>query len=151
MGLVALGLQPLAYEARKIDAESLVLFAASTFWTMIYDSVYAFQDIKDDLKIGVGSMAVLFKYRIKPVLWTLVIGMATCLSLLGVWEDMGQQYFIVGVGGTALCLGLMVANVDLRDSSSCWWWFSKGFWYAAGSMIGGLFLEYLRVVDITKV
>ncbi|KAH8702716.1 hypothetical protein GQ44DRAFT_717452 [Phaeosphaeriaceae sp. PMI808] len=144
MGSISLQLQPIAYKTRQIDPATLMLFIASTCWTMIYDSVYAYQDIKDDLKIGVGSMAVLFKYRIKPVFWILVAAITTCLTLLGQWEEMGPVYYIFGVGGTTTCLALMVANVNLKDSSSCWWWFSNCFWGVGGFILVGLFSEYLR-------
>ncbi len=145
MGSLSLGLQPTVFEAGRVDVTTILLFIASTCWTMIYDSVYAFQDIQDDVILGVGSMAVLFKYRIKPVLYILAIVIGICLGVLGHGEQMGLLYYLVGVAGTTLFLTLMIFKVDLRDSGSCWWWFSNGFWYAGGSIIGGLLLEYVRV------
>ncbi len=145
MGSLSLGLQPTVSEGGRVDITTILLFIASTCWTMIYDSVYAFQDIHDDVTLGVGSMAVLFKYRIKPVLYILVMVIGICLGVLGRGEQMGLLYYLVGVAGTTLFLTLMIFKVDLRDSASCWWWFSKGFWYAGGSIIGGLLSEYVRV------
>lgn len=39
----------------------LYLYASAIFWTLAYDTIYAFQDIKDDLKAGVKSTAVRFQ------------------------------------------------------------------------------------------
>ncbi|EMD92247.1 hypothetical protein COCC4DRAFT_100350, partial [Bipolaris maydis ATCC 48331] len=37
---------------------TLAIFAAQVIFNITYDTVYAFQDIRDDLKVGVGSLAV---------------------------------------------------------------------------------------------
>uniref|UniRef100_F6UE09 4-hydroxybenzoate polyprenyltransferase, mitochondrial-like n=3 Tax=Ciona intestinalis TaxID=7719 RepID=F6UE09_CIOIN len=38
----------------------LSLYASCFLWTMYYDTVYAFQDVKDDVKAGIKSTARLF-------------------------------------------------------------------------------------------
>ncbi|KAH7109604.1 UbiA prenyltransferase family-domain-containing protein [Dendryphion nanum] len=146
MGSISLGLRPVAYKAGQVDFATIVLFTASICWTMIYDSVYAYQDLADDLQIGVGSMAVLFRYQIKPIFWSLVAVITVCLGILGRWEEMSPVYYILVPGGTTLWLGLMVTNVNLADSGSCWWWFSNGFWGVGGFIVVGLLLEYLRII-----
>jgi 4-hydroxybenzoate polyprenyltransferase len=40
-------------------------------WSVIHDTIYAFQDYKDDKKAGVMSMALTLSGKTKPVLWTL--------------------------------------------------------------------------------
>ncbi|KAJ6594760.1 UbiA prenyltransferase family, partial [Mycena capillaripes] len=44
-----------------IPPSSLALALAGWFWTMWYDTIYGSQDKKDDIKIGLGSTALLFK------------------------------------------------------------------------------------------
>lgn len=39
---------------------ALLLYAAGFFWTLGYDTIYAHQDIEDDMKVGVKSTARLF-------------------------------------------------------------------------------------------
>jgi 4-hydroxybenzoate polyprenyltransferase len=68
---------------------------------------------------------------------------SSALGAVGYYDEMAMLYYVISVGGTTVCLGLMVAYVDLRSSQSCWWWFSKGFWYAGGSIMGGLLSEYI--------
>ena len=143
LGAVALGVEPYSLESGRINIPLSLLFAANTLWTMLYDSVYGFQDLKDDVDAGIYSMAVLFKYNIKPVFWAIVVTIAAALAGVGYYHEMGMLYYLLSVGGTTTCLGSMVACVDLRSSDSCWWWFSKGFWYAGGAIAGGLLCEYM--------
>ncbi len=41
-----------------ITLASVILYLGSVFWTMGYDTIYAFMDIEDDKKIGVKSLAI---------------------------------------------------------------------------------------------
>lgn len=34
-------------------------WAAGVIWTIIYDTIYAYQDRKDDVKVGVKGMAII--------------------------------------------------------------------------------------------
>ena len=45
----------------EIQPAAWLLYAAAVFWTLGYDTIYGFQDIKDDEKIGVKSTARLFR------------------------------------------------------------------------------------------
>jgi 4-hydroxybenzoate polyprenyltransferase len=39
-------------------APILLIYSAGISWTMVYDTVYAYQDIKDDKKLGLFSTAI---------------------------------------------------------------------------------------------
>lgn len=43
----------------------LPAYLAGICWTLVYDTIYAFQDIKDDERIGVKSTARTWKYNFK--------------------------------------------------------------------------------------
>jgi len=57
---------------------ALVFFAAWC-WTLVYETIYAHQDIKDDVEAGVKSMAVLLGNDTK--LWLTSFGSAFIASL----------------------------------------------------------------------
>lgn len=40
------------------SVDVLVLYAGSVFWTLAYDTIYAHQDRKDDIKVGIKSSAL---------------------------------------------------------------------------------------------
>jgi 4-hydroxybenzoate polyprenyltransferase len=119
-----------------------------TAWTMIYDTVYGHLDLENDLRLGVGSMAVLFQGHTKQFLWTALTLMVTSLTISGVAGGFGFGFFLVAVGGSLCSLACMVANVNLEDPKSIGWWFGNGFWYPAGAIGGGLMLEYLSVSGV---
>ncbi len=52
----------------KIDINALLLYIAGVFWTLGYDTIYGYQDIKDDLKIGVKSSSIAIKKFPKSIL-----------------------------------------------------------------------------------
>ncbi|PWN43451.1 4-hydroxybenzoate polyprenyl transferase [Ceraceosorus guamensis] len=46
----------------------LPLYAGTVCWTILYDTIYAHQDAKDDLATGIKSTALLFGDKTKPIL-----------------------------------------------------------------------------------
>ena len=44
-----------------IELAPLLLYFGAIFWTLGYDTIYGFQDIKDDEIIGVKSTSIKFK------------------------------------------------------------------------------------------
>jgi 4-hydroxybenzoate polyprenyltransferase len=49
-------------------------YVAQAFRTVIYDTVYAQQDVEDDAKAGVRSIAIRFRGHTKTFLWSLAVG-----------------------------------------------------------------------------
>ena len=124
------------------DTSTLCLFLASLIWVVIFDTIYAHQDLLADIKVGVGSTAVKFGESTKSFLWALFICMATLLSLCGYDSGMRFPYYIISVGGGLSSVAAMISRVNLDDPTSCWAWFSSGFWVTGSSIAGGLLFEY---------
>ena len=149
VGSLAMGLQPFAIGVfgsdprPRVEYSTLCLFLANIIWAMIYDTIYAHQDLNDDLKVGIKSLAVLYRDQTKVLLWQLLALMIVLLLACGWLSQMGVTYYVVAVGGTTMSLGSMIARVELKSSKSCWWWFGNGFWFTGGFLTGGLLLEYL--------
>ena len=105
-------------------------------WTMLYgtmdavfpplvshpslDTIYACQDIKDDVKVGVRSTAILFGSWIRPLLMTCAIIFVMMLAIAGCLNGQGHPYFLLSVGGSAAHLVWQFMTVDLEVPSSCW-------------------------------
>tara|TARA_B100000767_G_scaffold4873_1_gene4590 strand:- start:2379 stop:2846 length:468 start_codon:yes stop_codon:yes gene_type:complete len=47
--------------AGEINIIPIILYCGAIFWTLGYDTIYGFQDIKDDEMIGVKSTSIKFK------------------------------------------------------------------------------------------
>jgi 4-hydroxybenzoate polyprenyltransferase len=57
--------------AGKVDLPAITLYIAGIFWTLGYDTIYGYQDITDDLKIGVKSSAIAIKKYPKTIIFLL--------------------------------------------------------------------------------
>ncbi|PYH43913.1 4-hydroxybenzoate octaprenyltransferase [Aspergillus saccharolyticus JOP 1030-1] len=146
MGEVAMGVQPLSYSPQtgevSLDPSVFCLVTGTAVWALIYDTIYAHQDLQADLRVGIKSLAVLLQERSKIVLWLALALMTGLLVQAGRLSGLGIPYYFLAVGGGSASLGLMIWRVNLRDSQNCWWWFSNGFWWTGGAIGMGLLAEY---------
>ncbi len=78
----------------NIDEPALLLYLACIIWTLIYDSIYAFQDIEDDLKIGVKSSAIILKKYPKQILLSLAVVMFALIYKVAVLAGLAAHNFI---------------------------------------------------------
>ena len=69
----------------EIDIIPIIFYFGAIFWTLGYDTIYGFQDIKDDEIIGLKSTAIKFKGNAKKFL-------AICYSLLLILFALGGYY-----------------------------------------------------------
>ena len=139
MSCAALGVQSLEND-RMIPTLSLLV--ANVCWTVIYDTIYAHQDLQDDVKAGVKSMAVRFAKSTKEVATALSVIQVVLLAVVGVRLDLSPLYFCFACGGTLITQASMIATVDLEKPSSCAAFFRDTFWYVGGSVILGFASEY---------
>ena len=51
----------------------IALYFSGIFWTLFYDTIYAYQDSQDDLLIGVKSTAILFGEHAKKWLFSFIL------------------------------------------------------------------------------
>ncbi|KAL9043514.1 MAG: hypothetical protein Q9214_003303 [Letrouitia sp. 1 TL-2023] len=140
MGMVAMGLDPI-FQPEKIQGSTSTLYASFVAWTVVYDTVYARQDIKDDAKAGVKSMSVRFQHWTEGLLWVTATLQVALLVLAGTLADMGPSYFTVACGGTALSLVTMLQNVKLEEPANCMWWFKNAYWLVGLPVVSGLLGE----------
>ena len=75
--------------------EIYFLYAAGIFWTLGYDTIYAFQDIDDDISIGVKSTAILFKDSAKYWISSFYILMSSNLLIFGLLSSQEMIYFLL--------------------------------------------------------
>ncbi|KAJ3479283.1 hypothetical protein NLI96_g9171 [Meripilus lineatus] len=126
-----------------IDYELLgVMLASGWCWTMQYDTIYACQDRKDDVKMGVHSTAVLFGDYVMPFIKLNALSFLALLAYAGTLNNQGTPYYVVTIGGTALWLIRQFAVLDLEVSESCWNAFKKNG-QLGWVVTAGLALDYL--------
>eukprot|EP00123_Amoebidium_parasiticum_P016827 comp23599_c0_seq1/m.40087 comp23599_c0_seq1/g.40087 ORF comp23599_c0_seq1/g.40087 comp23599_c0_seq1/m.40087 type:complete len:384 (-) comp23599_c0_seq1:80-1231(-) len=96
----------------------LPLYAAGINWTLVYDTIYAHQDKKDDVKVGIKSTALRFGDKTKE--WLSGFGAATVgfLALTGYNAGLGMPFYGALTAASAH-LVWQIAAVNLDDPSDC--------------------------------
>ena len=79
----------------NLTIETIVLYMAAIFWTLGYDTIYALQDRRDDLKIKIKSTAIKFGSDIKNFLFFCYISSISFLIALGFLTNRSLVYFIL--------------------------------------------------------
>ena len=151
IGSVAVDIDPLDLARNKswpLLAPVACLFAAYVIWTMMIDMIYAYQDLQDDVKAGVFSMAV--RYRDHPKLTLLVLGFLQIglLACSGILRGFSIEYLATTCASITSLNLWMIWSVDLRNSQQCWWWFQNGSLMMGAMMCLGTFVEYLNRLGI---
>lgn len=116
------------------------LYSANIIWTVLYDTIYAHQDAKDDIKVGIKSIAV--KHGAKTLLSGLAATQVALLLVTGWIVGAGPIYFIGTCGGAMTALATMIWRVRLDRPADCGWWFKWGCWFTGGSIASGFLGEY---------
>ena len=144
IGCAAMGIEPINMVTGDAAAKTYALccfYLSCALWTNIYETIYAHQDIQDDEKQGVRSMAIRLKGSAKSVLSLLAVSQVALLACSGWLSGAGLSYFTCALLGVATSLGTMIWKVNLREPSECWWWFSNGTWFVGGSIVVGFLAE----------
>ena len=71
----------------------LILYFGAIFWTLGYDTIYGFQDIKDDEIIGVKSTSIIFKKNPKLFLFLCYLIFYISIFLIGILMSYSIFYF----------------------------------------------------------
>jgi len=99
-----------------------MLYAAGIFWTLAYDTLYAFQDIEDDLKVGVRSTAIVFQKRGRTAIACFYAGMLACLTTAVMAQAWPLRTIMVALVAlfTLFCLVfIQVRSIALNVPTSC--------------------------------
>ncbi|KAI3940178.1 hypothetical protein MKW92_019675 [Papaver armeniacum] len=127
-----------AIEGSLNYAISLPLYVSGVFWTLVYDTIYAHQDIEDDLRVGVKSTAILFGDQTK--IWIAGFGIASIitLSLSGYNASIGWPFYVSLIAASAQ-LAWQIRTADLSNPADCSNKFLSNTWYGAILFGGFLF------------
>jgi len=80
---VTAGLEPAAW----------LLWGATVFWTLAFDTAYALSDREDDLKIGVKSSAIFFGRFAPEAIGVFFLATAALLAVLGYRLELGTGFY----------------------------------------------------------
>ncbi len=111
----------------KITLASFLLYAANIIWTIIYDTIYGYQDLEDDLKIGVKSTAIKFGKNPQRILLSLTAIYFLLLILVGIIDNLKFSYFPLIILAAAH-LSCQIKTCNFSDGKNCLKKFKSNFW-----------------------
>ena len=134
---------PMAFAAQTDTVPALVwwILVANLFWVMVYDTLYAMADRKDDLAIGVKSTAILFGHHDRMMVGFCQVVTLLLLITVGRWQGLNSYYY----GALAVAGALFLYQQWLirgREDTKCFQAFLNNTWVGAAIFLG-LVLAYL--------
>ena len=97
----------------------ILFYIGAIFWTLGYDTIYGFQDIKDDEIIGVKSTSI--KFKKKPLIFLLACYVILFLMIIaiGILENFNIFYYAFSLIVGYHLFFYQLKNVDLNSPMSC--------------------------------
>ena len=103
----------------NLDILPILFYMGAIFWTLGYDTIYGFQDIKDDEIIGLKSTSIKFKTEPIIFLLTCYVILFSIIIALGVLENFNIFYYAFSlIIGYHLFL-YQLKSVDLYNPMNC--------------------------------
>ena len=102
-----------------IEALPIIFYIGAIFWTLGYDTIYGYQDIKDDEIIGVKSTSIKFKKNPKLFISLCYLILTLCLIYVGHQMNFKSIYFF---GIILIFLHLLIFQVkflQINKAASC--------------------------------
>ena len=97
----------------------ILLYIGAIFWTLGYDTIYGFQDIKDDEVIGLKSTSIKFKKKPHNFLLSCYLILFSMIIIVGILENFNVFYYTFSlVIGYHLFLH-QLKGVDLNNPMNC--------------------------------
>ncbi|KAF7730175.1 hypothetical protein EC973_002783 [Apophysomyces ossiformis] len=107
------------------------LYAGGVAWTLVYDTIYAHQDKKDDVKVGVKSTALRFGDKTTQWLTGFSATFVSMTALAGYMNGQGLPFYALSVAGTAAHLAWQLRTVKYDQPADCWAKFKSNTWTGA--------------------
>ena len=103
----------------EINAISIIFYFGAIFWTLGFDTIYGYQDLKDDEIIGIKSTSIKFKKNPKLFLTICYIIFVICLILTGVSMRLNSVFYFFALIPTAHLFFYQVYNFNFKNPKNC--------------------------------
>ena len=103
----------------EISIIPILFYLGAIFWTLGYDTIYGFQDIKDDEIIGVKSTSIKFKNDPKKFLYFCYCFFILSIITVGVLMKFGIFYFLFSLFPFLHLNFFQIKKLNYDSSESC--------------------------------
>ena len=103
----------------EIDIIPIIFYFGAIFWTLGYDTIYGYQDIKDDEIIGLKSTSIKFKGKAKKFLLTCYTFLIILFLIGGYYMKFNNIYYFLMVIPFFHLFLYQIKNFKYQDPYSC--------------------------------
>ena len=126
--------------SNEISLVPIVFYLGAIFWTLGYDTIYGYQDIKDDEIIGLKSTSIKFKKIQYSLLFTCYTIFLLSLIITGYFIKLNEFSLLVFILVLIQMFYFQLKKLIIDDPSSCLKIFKSnnylGFFVLFGLLIG---------------
>jgi len=97
----------------------VILYIGAIFWTLGYDTIYGFQDIKDDEAIGLKSTSIKFKKKPSLFLISCYLITITCLLVIGTIMKFNFIFYTFLIIPFLHLFFYQIKNLNIEISENC--------------------------------
>ncbi len=105
--------------SNQISVIIIIFYLGAIFWTLGYDTIYGFQDIKDDEIIGVKSTSIKFKNDPKKFLLICYTIFIISLLFVGVLMNFKIYYFVTLILPILQMIYFQIKTLNISSTSDC--------------------------------
>ena len=97
----------------------IIFYLGAIFWTLAYDTIYGFQDIKDDEIIGLKSTSI--KFKSNPIIFLIICYSIFFLMLLmtGYLMELNKYYFLFLILVFFQLFYYQIKRLNIKIPSNC--------------------------------
>ena len=103
----------------EIDIVPIIFYLGAIFWTLGYDTIYGYQDIKDDEIIGLKSTAIKFKSNPRNFLMICYSIFYFMLTGVGYVMSLNKLFFLSLIFIFLQIFYFQLKKLNLNNTSSC--------------------------------
>ena len=97
----------------------IIFYLGAIFWTLGYDTIYGYQDIKDDEIIGVKSTSIKFKNNPKKFILICYLTFIASLILIGLIMKFNLFYFLFLIIPIFQLIFFQIYKLNVNEPMSC--------------------------------
>jgi len=103
----------------QIPLVPIIFYIGAIFWTLGYDTIYGYQDIKDDEIIGLKSTSIKFKGEAKKFLYICYSILLILFIIGGYYMKFNYTYYLLMIAPFIHLFFYQIKIFDLKNSASC--------------------------------
>ncbi len=102
----------------SLSITPIIFYIGAIFWTLGYDTIYGYQDIKDDEIIGVKSTSIKFKNNPKKFISLCYVITLISIITIGISMNFNNLFFLFLIL-PAIHLFFQIKKLNIKDENIC--------------------------------